>query len=64
MKPEKVKPSQMQRPPAPELRGKQDAHLVASDLADMLAYEGDLLTYIDGLESLIRCRINEDCEDR
>ena len=62
VKPEKVKEAQLQKPIAPELRGKPDANLIASDLADMIAHEGDLSTFTDGLIELIRCRINEECE--
>ncbi len=62
VKPEPVPESALVRPSAPTLYDGNDANILATNLSRLLAYDGEVMTYIDGLERTIRCRINEDCE--
>jgi hypothetical protein len=62
VKPEPIPESALQRPTAPGLYDGEDANVLATNLRRMLAYDQRMSAYTDGLERLIRCRINEDCE--
>ncbi|WP_290747727.1 hypothetical protein [Henriciella sp.] len=62
VRPEPVPESALQRPSAPGLYDGEDANVLATNLRRMLAYDGEVTAYIDGLEETIRCRINGDCE--